>query len=154
MDGIERTELIEPDSRRPLPQHVKRALAYMRANMAERITLAGLASACAMPERTLLRQFQRFVGVPPLGYLRRLRLNVAKSELASAHNDDAISDIAIRCGFSHLGRFATEYRRLFGETPSATRQRVRASGELANVSRFGDSRPRRCPRQHARSRRC
>jgi AraC-like DNA-binding protein/TolB-like protein len=143
MDGVERTGLIEPDSRRPLPQHVKRALAYMRANMAERITLAGLASACAMPERTLLRQFQRFVGVPPLGYLRRLRLNVAKSELASAHNDDAISDIAIRCGFSHLGRFATEYRRLFGETPSATRQRVRA--RAANVSRFGDSAPSPLP---------
>jgi len=128
MDGIEhieRIELIEPDSRRPLPQHVRRALAYMRANMAARITLAGLASACAIPERTLLRQFERFVGVPPLGYLRRLRLNVAKGDLANPHNNDAISDIAMRCGFSHLGRFATEYRRLFGETPSATRQRVR-----------------------------
>ena len=81
MDGIEPAQLIEPDSPRLLPQHVKRALAYMRANMAERITLAGLASACGASERTLLKQFQRFVGLPPLGYLRRLRLNVARSEL-------------------------------------------------------------------------
>jgi TolB-like protein len=29
------------------------------------------------------------------------------------------------CGFIHLGRFASEYRRAFGETPSATRQRAR-----------------------------
>jgi AraC-like DNA-binding protein/TolB-like protein len=144
MDGIEQTVLREPDGQRLLPQHVKRALAYMRANVAERITLAGLASVCAMPERTLLRQFQRFVGVPPLGYLRRLRLNIAKSELAIPHNNDAIVDIAIRCGFSHVGCFATEYRRLFGETPSATRQRVRArtaDAALANVSCFGDSPP-------------
>jgi AraC-like DNA-binding protein/tetratricopeptide (TPR) repeat protein len=126
MDGIERAERIAPDNRRLLPQHVKRALAYMRANMAERITLAGLASACGAPERSLLRQFQQFVGLPPLTYLRRLRLNTAKGALARPGGNEAISDIALRCGFVHLGRFATEYRRLFGETPSETRRRVRA----------------------------
>jgi AraC-like DNA-binding protein/tetratricopeptide (TPR) repeat protein len=117
---------IEPADQRSWPRHLKSALAYMRANISERITLTGLSSACGVPERTLLRQFQRFVGLAPLAYLRRLRLNVAKSELVSAQCTDAISDIAMRCGFSHLGRFATEYRRLFGETPSITRERVRA----------------------------
>jgi AraC-like DNA-binding protein/TolB-like protein len=146
MDGIERGQLIKPDSPRLLPQHVKRALDYMRGNMAERITLAGLASACGASERTLLKQFQRFVGLPPLAYLRRLRLNVARNELTSAENNDVISDVAIRCGLSHLGRFATEYRRLFGETPSATRRRVRgrvADETLAKqrASCSGDSTP-------------
>jgi len=143
MGGIERAEPIEPNDQVLRPQHVKRALAYMRANMAERITLTGLASGCGVPERTLLRQFQRFVGVAPLAYLRRLRLAAAKSELANAQNNDAVSDIATRCGFSHLGRFATEYRRLFGETPSATRQRVRArAAEAINgASCFGDNCP-------------
>ena len=124
MDGIERAVRVQPDNHRLLPQHVKRALAYMNANIAERVTLAGLASACAVPERTLLRQFQRFIGLPPLTYLRRLRLNAVRNELATAQSNDDISDVAVRCGFSHLGRFAKEYRRLFGEAPSATRQRV------------------------------
>ena len=146
MNGIESAKPIEQDNQRLWPQHVKRALTYMRANMAERITLTGLASACGVPERTLLRQFQQFVGLTPLSYLRRLRLNAAKSELASTQNSDAISDIAMRCGFSHLGRFAIEYRRLFGETPSTTKQRVRALAAdraLANndASSFGDSPP-------------
>ena len=144
MDGIEPAQLIKPDSPRLLPQHVKRALAYMRANMAERITLAGLASESGASERTLLKQFQRFVGLPPLGFLRRLRLNVARGELTSAENNDSISDIATRCGFSHLGRFATEYRRLFGETPSTTRQRVRADDDTVakqSVSCSGDYTP-------------
>jgi AraC-like DNA-binding protein len=127
MDGTGGSKLIEAAGQRPLPSHVKRALAYMRDNIGEKITLEELASACAVPERILLRQFQRFLGVPPLTYLRRLRLNTARSELARPDNNDAISDIAIRCGFNHLGRFATEYRRLFNETPSATRQRARAS---------------------------
>ena len=99
MDGIERAVRVQPDNHRLLPQHVKRALAYMNANIAERVTLAGLASACAVPERTLLRQFQRFIGLPPLTYLRRLRLNAVRNELATAQSNDDISDVAVRCGF-------------------------------------------------------
>ena len=40
MDGIERAVRVQPDNHRLLPQHVKRALAYMNANIAERVTLA------------------------------------------------------------------------------------------------------------------
>ncbi len=111
-----------------LPQHVKRALVYLRGNVAEKITLPGLAAACAVPERTLLKQFRRFVGLSPLAYLRRLRLNLARGDLLRADCETAISEIAINCGFTHLGRFATEYRRAFDESPSATRQRVRSNG--------------------------
>jgi AraC-like DNA-binding protein/tetratricopeptide (TPR) repeat protein len=117
------------DSVQPLlPQHVKRALVYMRSNTAEKITLATLAAACGTPERTLLKQFRKFVGLSPLVYLRRLRLNLVRSELLQADRETAISEIAIGCGFTHLGRFATEYRRAFGESPSGTRQRVRDPG--------------------------
>jgi AraC-like DNA-binding protein len=127
MDGMERAQLIGRDSQRLLPLHVKRALDFMRRNMAGRITLAELTSACGVAERTLLLQFQRFLGVPPLTYLRRLRLDAARSELTKPGSNEPISALAARCGFTHLGRFAAEYRRQFNETPTATRQRVRAS---------------------------
>ena len=42
------------------------------------------------PERTLLKQFKRFVGLPPLAYLRRLRLNLARSALSQAGCETAI----------------------------------------------------------------
>ncbi len=125
---MERTEYDEP-AEDPVqclqPQHVKRALVYMRGNLAEKITLSGLAATCAVPERTLLKQFKRFVGLSPLAYLRRLRLNLARDVLQRRECETAISEIALSCGFTHLGRFATEYKRAFGESPSATRQRVR-----------------------------
>jgi adenylate cyclase len=79
-----------------------------------------------VPERTLLKQFQKFVGLPPLTYLRRLRLNAARSKLADPDSKNSVADVAIGCGFAHLGRFSTEYRHAFGELPSATRQRARA----------------------------
>jgi len=108
------------------PQYVKCALDFMRTNIAEKITLPGLAATCGAPERTLLKQFKRFVGLSPLACLRRIRLNLARSQLQQRGCDTAISEIAISCGFTHFGRFATDYRRAFGETPSTTKQRAHA----------------------------
>jgi len=36
-----------------------------------------------------------------------------------------IGTIANRCGFWHMGRFAADYRRLFGELPSETLRSTR-----------------------------
>jgi AraC-like DNA-binding protein/tetratricopeptide (TPR) repeat protein len=142
MDVIERIADIEPDRRQPLPLLMKRALDHMRENLGEKITLSSLAHACCAPERTLLRQFERFIGLSPLACLRRLRLNAARSELLEASSRDSIADIATRCGFSHLGRFATEYRRLFGEMPSATKQRINVRVEVSrSIARTTASRP-------------
>jgi AraC-like DNA-binding protein/TolB-like protein len=130
MDGIIQPKSKTTQSAALLPRYVRHALDYMRGNLGEKITLAGLASACSIPERTLLKQFERFLGQSPLALLRRLRLNAARNALLKPDSLDSIADIATSCGFSHLGRFAADYRRLFGETPSTTRQRIgmRASG--------------------------
>jgi AraC-like DNA-binding protein/tetratricopeptide (TPR) repeat protein len=150
MDAIERIRDIEPGRRRPLPPLVKRALDHMHANLGETVTLSSLTATCSASERTLLRQFERHVGLSPLACLRRLRLNAARRELLEEGSSRSIADIATRCGFSHLGRFATEYRRLFDETPSSTKQRVTvrvgASSSSANAtasppSIIGDRRP-------------
>jgi len=125
MERIAYDEPNEDPAQPLLPQYVKRALFHMRANVTEKITLPGLAAECGTSERTLHKQFKRFLGLPPLAYLRRLRLNLARGALSQANCETAISEIAISCGFTHLGRFATEYRRAFGESPSTTRQRVR-----------------------------
>jgi AraC-like DNA-binding protein/TolB-like protein len=127
MQRAEHDEPTEDPVQCLLPQHVKRALVYMRGNIAEKITLPGLAATCAAPERTLLKQFKRFVGLSPLAYLRRLRLNLARSELQRRDCETTISEIAISSGFTHLGRFGAECQRAFGESPSATRQRVRGN---------------------------
>ena len=105
------------------PHHVRRALAYLRQHYAENVTLADLAAASGASERTLSRNFARFIGVSPHAFLRRLRLAAVRDELS--RGDDAISRIAARHGFIHFGRFAITYRECFGEPPSATRRKAR-----------------------------
>jgi AraC-like DNA-binding protein len=36
-----------------------------------------------------------------------------------------VGTVAVRWGLYHLGRFSTEYRRMFGESPSETRRTAR-----------------------------
>lgn len=107
----------------PLPQRAKRALAHMRLHMQDRITLTDLAAACGISERALLKQFERFLGVSPMAHLKKMRLNAAHSALQQSDAGTTISEVAGRCGFTHLGRFATEYHKAFGELPSDTLRR-------------------------------
>jgi transcriptional regulator GlxA family with amidase domain len=48
-------------------------------------------------------------------------MHLARRVLRQTAPDTAsVTDIATRCGFRQLGRFAVEYQSLFGESPSAT----------------------------------
>jgi AraC-like DNA-binding protein len=88
---------------------------------------ADLARATGVGARALQRSFERS-GLPsPMLYLRRLRLRRVHAELAASSPDSVtVTMVAGRWGFVHLGRFASQYRQLFGESPSET---LRAPGQ-------------------------
>jgi len=69
---------------------------------------------------TLERAFRKQVGIGPKGYLMAHRLNGIRRELLLANGQEQVSDIAIRWSFWHMGKFAADYRRAFGELPSQT----------------------------------
>jgi AraC-like DNA-binding protein len=70
---------------------------------------------------------QRFIaemGVSPLAYRTQLRLEAARSQVASASN----REVARRFGFSSPQHFVTMFRRSFGLTPGAFRKQARSAG--------------------------
>jgi AraC-like DNA-binding protein/tetratricopeptide (TPR) repeat protein len=115
------------------PSHVRRALAHLRRHYTENVTLADLAAVAGASERTLRRNFPRFVGLSPLAYLRQLRLTAVRGGLL--RGEEAINRVAARHGFTHFGRFAITYRDCFGETPSATRRRARRESQCLTTRR-------------------
>ena len=108
------------------PRTVKRALDAMHAEPWRDYRIKDLAALAGVGVRVLQESFRQHVGMPPLTYLRRLRLDHVHAELSRADPGQAsVSEIAYRWGFTHPGRFAGAYRARFGVSPSQTlRDRV------------------------------
>jgi AraC-like DNA-binding protein len=107
----------------PSPAGLRRAVDYIHAHAAEPVAIEALARAAGVSGRTLFRHFRLYRGMSPFAYLRSVRLARARDDLVAAECRATVTEIAGRWGFANLGRFAIEYRRQFGESPSATRSR-------------------------------
>jgi AraC-like DNA-binding protein len=108
-----------------MPRAVKRAIDFVQANLQAPITLAELVATSGVAGRTLFKHFRDFKGTSPMRYLRDIRLDRVREMLRSAAPQETVIDIAMSFGFSHMGRFSAQYRRRFGENPSATLSRRR-----------------------------
>ena len=77
-----------------------------------------------MSERTLQYAFKEVMGLTPLTYVIRLRLNrVRQALVAATHGSTTVSAEALRWGFWHFGDFSRAYKACFGEAPSETLRR-------------------------------
>ncbi|NCF19272.1 MAG: helix-turn-helix domain-containing protein [Haliea sp.] len=104
-----------------VPHYIPETEAYIQAHYAEPISLEQLVEHAHVSERTLLEGFKRYRDVSPMKLLKLTRLDFVHLALKEA--DPAISnvtDIALGNGFSQLGKFSTEYKERFGESPSET----------------------------------
>jgi AraC family transcriptional regulator, ethanolamine operon transcriptional activator len=106
---------------------LNRALEYLRTADVSRVSVADLCRVARVSDRTLRYAFHDELDLSPLAFLRRLRLHAARRELMNAEGAlPRVTDVANRQGFLELGRFAGDYRRLFGELPSETLAHRRA----------------------------
>ncbi|MBR0555663.1 AraC family transcriptional regulator [Ciceribacter sp. L1K23] len=84
-------------------------------------SISRLCEELGVSERGLQYAFHEYVGVSPLAYIRICRLNRARALLRQAlPSETTVTEVAMHFGFLHLGRFAADYRKLFGESPSST----------------------------------
>ncbi len=90
----------------------------------EFVSVEQLASAAGVSERTLRDAFQQYFGVAPVRYLNNRTLHQVRRALKNADPSvTTITRIAADFGVWQLGRFARDYRLLFGELPSETLRR-------------------------------
>ncbi len=109
----------------PAPDYIRTVEDYIAASAERPLTLQDLAAVAGVSERTLQSAFRRFRDTTPMEFLRDHRLELARRGLQKAAlNGRSVTDIALSCGFNHLGKFAKCYRARFGETPSQTRRRA------------------------------
>jgi len=125
-----------PSADTSIPRDVRVVIDRLRANLHRAVPLAELAAEAGVSPRRLQEHFHRFIGEPPSVYGLRLRLNGVRRELQRLFNTDPIAEIALGYGFPHPARFGQQYRRLFGETASATRRKTIA--HIASPAPRGD----------------
>jgi len=83
--------------------------------------IADLCTQLHVSRRALQNGIEEITGLSPLTYIRSLRLNEVRRALR-ADGSRPISSVAYDWGFSHLSQFAQDYRRQFGELPSAAQR--------------------------------
>ena len=119
-----KTRAIEKVGKATAPFFVRRAEQFIEEHARDAIVLADLTGVAGVSTRALQMGFRRFRDTTPMAYLRSIRLDLARAELAKAgRQGGSVATIANAFGFGHLGRFAHDYTARFGELPSHTLHR-------------------------------
>ncbi len=123
-------------------QIVERAAGLAQKLPSESLNIQSLCDTVMVSQRMLRRAFHHVHGIAPYRYIRRLRMAEAMKALSSPTSPSVtVTQVAIDFGFLELGRFAVEYRAMFGERPSVTLRRAlasRSSGSGQRPARIAD----------------
>jgi AraC family ethanolamine operon transcriptional activator len=108
---------------------VDRACELMLSRSVQPPSILEICDRIGASPRKLNYCFRDVLGVSPARYLRAVRLNNARRDLKDPSAvASSVQDVAARWGFWHLGQFSVDYKRQFGELPSATLRAARARG--------------------------
>ena len=100
---------------------LKTAIDYIKTTPRESIALNRFCRETGINERTLQRAFRDQYGVSPKSYAQAFHLNNVYKSLKRSHpGSTSIFEVASSFGYTHMGQFARDYRRHFGELPSDT----------------------------------
>jgi AraC-like DNA-binding protein len=89
------------------------------------ISLADLCAAASVGKTALYVAFESYCGESPIAYFHKRRLTTARTRLLESDRQaGAVTRVALGVGLTELGRFARDYRRLYGESPSVTLKRT------------------------------
>ena len=115
------TDIIHQIQEVPRSAHVRQAIDLLAAEPRAEYTVPDLARAVHVGVRALEMAFRRDLDQTPLQYMHRIRLERAHDDLRDLDpSETTVTEVALRWGFPHLGRFAARYRAQYGEIPSET----------------------------------
>jgi AraC-like DNA-binding protein len=124
------SDLLARPSPAAAPWQVRIVEDFIEANWSRPISIKALAAATGASARSIFKSFETSRGYSPMVYVKLVRLRSARGMLEQADGATTVTEVALRCGFQNIGRFASDYREHFGELPSATLNRARSAGRI------------------------
>ncbi|MDT3313572.1 AraC family transcriptional regulator [Pseudomonas sp. rhizo66] len=106
------------------PRHVKLAVEFIQAHPEQLVSGVDLARLSHVSQRALQEGFRRFVGMSIVAYQRQVRLERAY-EVLKQRGLESVTEVALRFGFSNVGRFCLYFQRAYGVSPGELRSSFR-----------------------------
>lgn len=107
-------------------EKVKRALLLIEQNISPPISVVEIADRLSLSKRQLERLFQQELATSPQKLAKEYRLRLGQWLLSTT--DKTITDIGQIAGFADTSHFSREYKKMFGESPSANRVMLARDG--------------------------
>jgi AraC family transcriptional regulator len=98
------------------PTRLRRVLEHIETSLCGDLELKALADVAGLSPFHFSRAFHKAVGEPPLAYVMRRRMQIARTLLRTTTLP--IADVAARAGFNSSSYFATAFRRHAERSPS------------------------------------
>jgi AraC-like DNA-binding protein len=136
--GHNYSRLLDGRPKSAAPWQVRRVEEYIEANWEQPVSVEGLAVVANASARSIFQSFRECRGYSPMNFLKQVRLRHAREMLAKPGSNAFVTDVSLACGFGHMSRFANDYQKVFGETPSETLSRtkgLRAGRDAASFAR-------------------
>jgi len=100
--------------------HVGRALAALHGKPAHDWALDELAREAGLSRSALAERFTALVGIPPMQYLGRWRMQIAASLLSAGRT--TVATVAAETGYASEAAFSRAFKKIVGVPPSAWRR--------------------------------
>lgn len=107
------------DEQPRLSPAVARMVHYIDQNLKQAIDVEELSAVSNMSVRSIYNAFSKSFSVTPKCYIKQRKLQQLRTDLQTGRCRN-VTEVALDYGFVHLGRFSSDYRKLFGELPSET----------------------------------
>jgi AraC-like DNA-binding protein len=99
---------------------VGKALSLMHAKPAHNWTIDDLARDVGLSRSVLAERFNDMVGMPPIQYLAKWRMQIAAGLLSGGNTN--IANIAAETGYGSEAAFSRAFKRMVGVSPSEHRR--------------------------------
>ena len=106
----------------PMSEHrlIERIRQHVLRNIVQDISIEDLSKVCRLSRKSIYNLCRRELGMTPLSYIRCLKLDSVYSELKQDDRVRNVTEVALKYGFTNLGRFSAQYKEYIGELPSQT----------------------------------
>jgi AraC family transcriptional regulator len=107
------------------PSKLHRTIAYIKAHLAQALSLAELAAVAQTSPAHFARLFKHATGLAPHRYVTTCRMERAKRLLAAT--DVSLSEIGLQVGCADQSHFTALFRKYVSTTPKAYRNTIRGT---------------------------